>query len=273
MTDIHVQPELRGGDGLRQAIAVMHDLKPRPDFILTGGDNVFDSMDTAQERVTMLFDLFTSICRDSDIPVRYCLGNHDIFGIGKNSKVKKSNPLYGRAMASEKLGLAESTYSFDHKGWRFCVVDDIIPLPDGGYDGGFTPEIMDRVGADLKAAGDRPKVICCHIPIVSVSMFRSVDATDKDQTIPARSKFARNPGPIMTMMRENNVNLVLGGHLHENETMQYEKTTYINEGAISGAWWKGLRYLSPEGFGVIDAKPDGTFAHTYHTYGWKAQSA
>jgi hypothetical protein len=27
----------------------------------------------------------------------------------------------------------------------------------------------------------------------------------------------------------------------------------------------------PEGFGVLDLRPDGTFDHRYETYGWTAQ--
>ena len=47
--------------------------------------------------------------------------------------------------------------------------------------------------------------------------------------------------------------------------------TYINDGAVSGSWWKGPLEGVPEGFGVIDLRPDGTFDHRYETYGWTAQ--
>jgi hypothetical protein len=75
------------------------------------------------------------------------------------------------------------------------------------------------------------------------------------------------------MMRRHKVNLALSGHKHENETIRYEHTTHIEDGAVSGAWWRGAHNGNPEGFGIIDVKPDGTFEHHYQTYGWKAAPA
>ena len=42
MTDIHVQPELSGDEGFKQAIQKVNKLKP--DFVITGGDLVFDAL-------------------------------------------------------------------------------------------------------------------------------------------------------------------------------------------------------------------------------------
>ena len=44
------------------------------------------------------------------------------------------------------------------------------------------------------------------------------------------------------------------------------------DGAVSGSWWKGPLQGVPEGFGVVDLRPDGTFEHRYEAYGWKARS-
>lgn len=270
MTDIHVQPELRGGEGFRAALAAAHALKPRPEFILTGGDLVFDALDQDEGRAKALFDLFTSICRDSDIPFRHCIGNHDVFGWGHKSKVGRDHPGYGKKMVQERLGLARTSYSFDHKGWHFCAVDDIVPKSGGGYEGAFSEETLDWLGRDLSEAKGRPTVLWAHIPVVSVCAFRDVDASDQPQTFAPRSRVCRNPKPILALLREHRVPLVLAGHLHENETLRYERTTHITQGAVSGAWWNGPRNLSPEGFGVIDVRGDGTFEHRYHEYGWKA---
>lgn len=35
MTDIHVQPELDGDDGFKQAIAEVNTMQPKPDFVIT----------------------------------------------------------------------------------------------------------------------------------------------------------------------------------------------------------------------------------------------
>lgn len=272
LTDIHVQPELRADEGFRKCLAAVHDLKPRPDLILTGGDLVMDTLGQDETRARQLFDLYTALCRDSDIPIRQCIGNHDVFGWGGPRKVTTDHPLYGKKMVQERLELPRTTYSFDHKGWHFCVVDDIRPLKDNaeGYEAGVSEEDLAWLADDLKAAGDRPKVLVTHIPIVSVVVFRAVNAAADPKINVSKSMICQNPGPILTLLREHKVSLVLAGHLHDNEVIRYEHTTHVGEGAVSGGWWKGPHRLSPEGFGVVDLRPDGSFDHRYHTFGWVA---
>ncbi len=272
-TDIHVQPELKGAEGFRKCIEAVHALKPRPDFILTGGDLVFDILEQSEARAKSLFDLYTSICKDSDIPWRQCIGNHDVFGWSSKGKIAPDHVSYGKKMAMERLGLERTTYSFDHKGWHFVLVDDIQPAP-GGYEGGFSEEDLHWIDADLKAAAGRPTALCMHIPIISVTVFRGVDVTGRNADISvSRALVCRNPKPILELLRRHRVNLALSGHKHENETIRYEHTTHIEDGAVCGAWWKGPHNGNPEGFGIIDVKADGTFEHRYETYGWQAAQA
>lgn len=274
LADIHVKPESRGGDGFRQCVAAIHALKPRPDFILTGGDLVMDVLRAPEARAKELFDLYTRICKDSDIPFRHCVGNHDVFGWSNKSKIAPDHVSYGKKMVQDRLDLASTDYSFDHKGWHFCVLDDIQPLPtpnEHGYEAGLTGAQLDWLARDLTAAGKRPKVICAHIPIVSIAACRGVDATDKAQTAVPRASICRNPGPIMKTLKHHGVALALTGHLHVNEVLQFEQTTYVGEAAVSGAWWNGPHSGHAEGFGVFDCRADGTFEHQYHTYGWKAK--
>lgn len=271
LTDIHVQPELRAGEGLRQCLRTVHELTPRPDFILTGGDLVMDVLGASEGRARQLFDLYTGICRDSDIPIRQCIGNHDVFGWAASSKVSKQHAGYGKAMVRDRLGLERTTYSFDHKGWHFCVVDSIQPRREGGYEGGISDEDMDWLKRDLASAGHRPKIMCMHIPVLTVTIFRAVDATNKPNIELSKSRMCRNTAPILDMLRTNRVNLVLSGHNHQNERLQFDHTTHIEDGAVSGAWWRGSHHGNPEGFGIMDVRPDGTFEHRYQTYGWKAE--
>jgi 3',5'-cyclic AMP phosphodiesterase CpdA len=270
LADIHVQPELRADEGFRKCLTAVHGLDPRPDFILTGGDLVMDVLAVGDARAKAVFDLYTRICKDSDIPIRNCIGNHDVFGWSTKGKIAPDHASYGKKMAMERLGLDRTTYGFDHKGWHFCLVDDILPVAGDGYEGGCSQEDLDWVSRDLAAAGDRPKVVCTHIPIISVVPYRGLDATDKPNIAVSKSLVCRNAGPILEALRKNTVNLVLTGHLHQNERIAFDGTTHIGEGAVSGAWWKGAHHGNPEGFGVIDVRADGTFEHRYHSYGWQA---
>jgi 3',5'-cyclic-AMP phosphodiesterase len=42
--------------------------------------------------------------------------------------------------------------------------------------------------------------------------------------------------------------------------------TYICDGAVSGAWWKGNRRETAPAYGLIDFYADGTFAERYLHY-------
>ncbi len=273
LTDIHVQPERRAEEGLRACLASIHALKPRPDIIITTGDLVMDALAASEERANKLFDLYNRICRDSDIPIRNCIGNHEVFGWQSKGRIPSDHADYGKKMSRDRLGLENTTYSFDHQGWHFCMVDDILPNEGEGYHGGISDEDMEWLDRDLAAAGDRPKAICAHIPILSVAVFRGLEARDKNTLEIQRRRVCRNPGPILELLKKHRVNLVLTGHLHQNERLELDGTTYIGEGAVSGAWWKGAHLGNPEGFGIIDVKADGAFEHRYHEYGWKAEKA
>ncbi|MHC4445953.1 MAG: metallophosphoesterase family protein [Planctomycetota bacterium] len=272
LTDIHIKPEDRAPENFRQCLKVVHQLKPRPDFILSGGDMVADVMGADENKAKKLFDLYTSICNQSDIPIHHCIGNHDIFGwANKKTKVSPDHPLYGRKMFKQRLDLASTTYSFDHKGWHFCVVDDILPRPPqdqtGRYIGGISQANLAWLDRDLTAAADKPKIICMHIPVVSVSLFRNQDAINKPALKVPRKSVCQNPGPIFKLLQKHNVTLVLTGHRHINESFRFQKTTHITDAAVCGAWWKGPHQGNPPGFGLIDLNPNKTFQHQYLTYG------
>ena len=274
LTDIHVEPELQGGQGFRKCLDAVHALDPRPDFVLSGGDLVFDILSQSEPRAKELFDLYLSIKKDCDIPWHECIGNHDVFGWSSKSKIAPDHASYGKKMVQERLGLERTTYSFDHKGWHLCVVDDIQPLKgQAGYEGGFSEEDLHFLDNDLKAAASAPKILCTHIPVMTVTVFRNAEAKKSDPHLSVSAlDMCRNPGAILKLLHQHRVNLVLTGHQHENETLVYEHTTHIEDAAVCGAWWRGPHNGFPEGFGVIDVRADGTFEHQYQTYGWKADA-
>ena len=86
-----------------------------------------------------------------------------------------------------------------------------------------------------------------------------------------------SPGEAFEALRRSsqhrNVKLAVSGHLHLNERIDYAGVSYLCNGAVSGGWWKGPHLEFPEGYGVIDIHPDGTFEHQYVTYGWVAEKA
>ena len=274
LADIHVDPARRAGEGFRACLAAVHDLKPRPDFILTGGDLVMDVLKADASRAKMLFNLYTAICKDSDIPIRQCMGNHDNFGWTPKGRVSPDHVGYGKKMARDALGLEKTTYSFDHKGWHFCVVDDVQPADESAcWRAEVSEADLDWLNRDLAAVGNRPTAVAAHVPFVRVSAFRNQRVAKGETSLKVHQvSMCRNPGAILNLFDKHHVNLALTGHTHQNERIDYRGTTHIIEAAVCGAWWKGAHLGNPEGFGLFDMKADGTFTHSYRTYGWKAKT-
>ncbi|MCA9285344.1 MAG: hypothetical protein KDA22_09030 [Phycisphaerales bacterium] len=77
------------------------------------------------------------------------------------------------------------------------------------------------------------------------------------------------------MMRPDRPELILRGHMHRIDRVEVDGVTYICDGAVSGNWWKGGPgqrdgSWAREGYGIVDLNLDGTFAHEYVEFGWKA---
>ena len=77
---------------------------------------------------------------------------------------------------------------------------------------------------------------------------------------------------VMDILKENNLKLVLQGHLHEVEEIKFRNTSFVTGGAVSGSWWRGPRDGFPEGFVVVDVKGE-EFSWHYETFGWNATAA
>jgi 3',5'-cyclic AMP phosphodiesterase CpdA len=271
LADIHLMPEKVPPEGFRRCLRAVHALKPRPDFILTGGDLIMDALNKPEAEVRAQFELFVKMTKDSDIPFRHCIGNHEVFGWSSKGTISPDHAQYGKKMVRDYLQLDRLTYSFDHKGWHFAVVDSIKPV-EGGYQGGVSPADLTWLAEDLAAAGARPKVICTHIPFVSLAAQRNAKQKPEWGNVGApRYLVCDDPAASLKLCREQKVTMVLAGHLHQNERLQYVNTTHITQGAVSGGWWKGPHHEAAPGFGVIDVLADGTFQHNYHTYEWQAE--
>jgi Icc protein len=174
-----------------------------------------------------------------------------------------------RALFQAKLGLPRTHYSFDHGGWHFVVLDSIQIENDRGlkYLGGISDEQMTWLAEDLKATGPRvPVVVVTHIPLLTVFFQR-----EKASTEPAPAdRIVVNAKEVIQLLAQYNTRLVLQGHLHICERIEYGGITFITTGAVSGKWWRGPNYGHPEGFGVVTCRGD-EFRYEYQTYGWVAK--
>jgi 3',5'-cyclic AMP phosphodiesterase CpdA len=275
LTDMHVQPERRAGDGYTAALASLEKLAPRADLIVTGGDHIMDSTDSSVDRAREQWDLYNRVIAATKTPVKSVLGNHDILGWGVQDMPAATSG-YGRAMALDQLRMEKPYYAFDAGGWHFVMLDSMTRR-GFSYTGYFGAEQTEWLKADLSAASAAKKhtVVFSHIPILSVCVF--FDGGPKriretEWNVPD-AWMHHDAHAIVDLLDEHNVKLAVSGHIHLVDRCEYRGTIYICDGAVSGNWWKGPLEQFPEGYGVIDLYPDGRFEHEYVTYGWRAAPA
>ena len=269
LTDIHLEPELHAAEGLA---ACLHHLQGQADqasFIMSGGDCVFDSLKQTKDRVELQWDLWHGVWqKENSLPIEYCIGNHDCWGMGQ-----KSDPLYGKKFALEKMRLAAPYRSFDKGGWHFIVLDSIQPKSDGNW---YTTRLDDEqyswLEQDLAGTpANNPVIVVSHVPILSAAVVAITKSQgEQGYAIGGGSMHSDAARIIALFNRHRNVKVCLSGHIHLYEQIQYDGVTYISNGAVSGNWWKGIHHETANGYAMVNLYDDGSFDNEYIPYGWNA---
>ncbi|MBC7877078.1 MAG: metallophosphoesterase, partial [Anaerolineales bacterium] len=122
MTDFHVEPQGVSSAGMTRALHHAQSQADHPDFILNTGDSIMDALETSKSKAVGQWLTYNSIMKnENSLPVIHAIGNHDVWGWGVADASIKKDPLYGKEMALERLGLKNRYYSFDQAGWHFIV--------------------------------------------------------------------------------------------------------------------------------------------------------
>ncbi|MFO7965777.1 MAG: metallophosphoesterase [Desulfobacterales bacterium] len=259
MTDIHLQPERGADEAFEQAITTVNNL--RPDFVVTGGDLVMDTLEQTFKRSVELFDLYAKRCEQFDMPVYNAIGNHDVFGLYEKGVIDTDHPEYGKKMFKKRV--ADRTYrSFDHEGWHFILLDSIGITDDRRYIGRIDADQIRWIENDLKDIDkSTPIAIITHIPFVSITSQLRSGAT---ASMPPHSGVV-NSHQVLALFKGYNLRLVLQGHLHIVEESIIGGIHFITGGAVSGKWWEGPFHGFPEGFLLIEVDDDD-FSWKFQTY-------
>ena len=263
MTDIHLQPEKNAIEGFNQAIDSVNKLNP--DFVITGGDLVMDVLGQDFERSEMLYNLYKKSLQRFNMPVYNTMGNHEIFGIYKESGVESDHPEYGEKMYEKRIG--KRYYSFDHKGWHFMVLDGVEDTGKSSYIGKIDSVQMEWIRSDLeKLNPETPIVVSVHIPFITVATQLQKGSLEPNNS----GTVITNSKEVLALFEPYNLKLVLQGHLHFLETIYANGTFFITGGAVCSAWWSGPYHGMEEGFLVI--KVSGVdFKWEYVDYGWEVE--
>ena len=216
--------------------------------------------------------MFTGIVRSHvSVPIEHTIGNHDVWGLDKTkSKTTGEECNWGKARAMEALGLKRPYHSFDRAGWHVIVLDSVMPWKDS-YKGHLDARQFDWLAKDLARTDPKtPVLVLSHIPILSTTVFTANDvAATGDYQIPGGAMHL-DWMPIRDLFKQHpNVRLCLSGHVHLLDRVDYNGVTYLCNGAVSGGWWKETNMGDCDaGYALIDLYDDGSFEHTYVTYGW-----
>lgn len=267
MTDIHITDQHRGVEGFKKAIDFVNNLKPQPDFVLTGGDLIMDALGKNFYTADSLYTLYLNTIEKFNMPVYNCIGNHEYFGVYKKSGINPDHPLYAEKMYIQRMNQENPYISFDHKGWHFVMLNSIGITPRRRYYGHIDSQQLEWLKNDLKQIDkDKPIALVTHIPFYSIRnqiLKSSLAKNDSGGVIV-------NAHQVMETIKPYNLKLVLQGHLHIVEEMIWRNTHFITAGAVCGAWWKGPYQGFEEGFAVVDVKGID-LSWKYVDYGWDVE--
>jgi len=271
LTDIHLHSKRSAPIGLATALQHVDSIEDRPDFIINGGDAIYDALEV--DRATLeQWELWKRVWKaENSLPVKHCLGNHDVWGWNKKSGTSGNESGWGKRYSLDQLELEKSHYRFDHGGWEFVILDSITADKDTIYRADLGKqqfEWLEGVLADLPT--EKPVVIISHIPILTVGDVGWARELAK-QPIAHKMLVHQDRGELLQLFGKHpNVKLCLSGHTHLTEQIQIAGISFVNSGAVSGLWWKGNNAHTDEGYGLIDLFDDGSFKTQYSSYQWNA---
>jgi len=268
MTDFHIEPELGAPEGVAMAVKKVLSLKPRPEFILVGGDTVMDLLNVTRERADLQFQLFKEALKPVEMPVYYTVGNHDCFGWASSNENLRSDAEYGKKLYQDKVAGDRTYRSWDTGGWHFVILDSIQPTK-GGWFARIDDDQLRWLKNDLEALpAGTPVIVSVHVPLFTI--FEQY--TEGAMTPPNSSTVVENAKDVFTILSQHNVKAVFQGHTHVLEECTYRGTKYVTGGAVCGEWWRGPRLgVHPEGFCVVDCGATD-LKWEYVPYGWKART-
>jgi Icc protein len=263
LTDIHLQPERNATEGFRSALTEVNALKP--DFVITGGDLVYDALGVPFERADSLYNLYQQEIGSLNMPVYNTMGNHEVFGIYEKSGVDPSHPEYGFGMFESRIG--ETYYSFDHENWHFMVLHSVQTTDDHRYIGMIDEEQMEWIKRDLlEVDPETPIVISTHIPFITV--FTQI--LYGEYAPEYHGLVVENAREVLDLFDAYNLKIVLQGHLHYLEDIEVYGTHFITVGGVSGRWWQGANSGVEEGFLMVHVNGDD-YCWEYVDYFWEVE--
>lgn len=262
LTDFHVRADRNVPEALDLLAQKVNALNP--DFILGGGDCIHGGFSGDTEISRERFKLFQNFIKKINAPARWRIGNHDfVAAVDSQGNILSENTT---AMFKDMLGVSELYQHFREGGHSFICLQSVQVTGGEQPYRGFIDEVQMQWLRQTLAAipKEEPIVLFSHIPLRTTFMqalYGSMSALPSNLVV-------ENANEVLDLFKNRNLPLVLQGHLHINEQITWNETTFVMAGAVSGAWWNGSNRGSEEGFGKLEWGDTVTDRYQYMDYGW-----
>ena len=251
LTDIHLPnvPEVA-----ERAVKALERAKGC-DLILFGGDNFMAVDHKEQSEIDQQFRTWMRFSENFVKPTRAILGNHDILQWDNSDQTFAS----GKAETMSLFGMKNRFWEEKMSGWRLIGLDTVQRNGDS-FMGLIDPEQLAWL-KEVLSDKVTPTLVCGHMPLLSVTALADVGLKPKDNTLPISfGSHVSNAREVVKLFRQaGNVKLCLSGHTHMIDRCDFDGTSYVCAGAVSGAWWNGANQGFDPAYTQIDLMSDGKF--------------
>lgn len=265
MSDVHYTTKFNAPKGFELLVDTVNKLKP--DFVLSGGDNIYDALRVTEKEAVGNTMAFLQAAQRIKAPIHYAMGNHEVFQLYQKS-ADTLGSIYGKAFYEKYFG--KRYYSFNHKGWHFIVLDNIFITPDRKYIGKIDTVQAAWLQKDIQSvSAATPIALMAHVPfITTLSQWYGGGTNANDDKIAAVDSHK-----IIKLFQHKNLRLILQGHLHYFEALDIlNKVKVITAPSVSGKWWQGKQHDIEEGF--IKLNMDGDHVdYEYIDFKWQSDRA
>jgi len=263
-TDVHAREEWGTPLALERAARAINACHPA--FAIAGGDLITDGFQTGEEKIQPRWDVYMQMHHAITAPVYVVIGNHDLVGaLPEDGSQPLPDP---RAMFKKQFNLEQTYRSFTTHGYHFILLDSpqLTTSNQYGYEGRIDPVQMEWIKEDLRQlSAGTPIILVTHLPLLTV--FHHV--TDAAEKIPVRGMIM-NSDEVLELFNGHQLLLVLQGHTHAREAIQWRGTWFLTGGAICAKWWRGPWYGTQEGFLNIKLNANNV-EWDYIEYEWEAR--
>ena len=255
LTDCHTMAEENAPAWLDRTATLMNSLKP--DLIIGGGDFVHGGFFSSGKVMEQRWGLAGTFLRKLTARMEPMIGNHDLYEpLLPDGSTAGNDP---RWRFRKQFGLERTYRSFAFRGYRFLILDSIKvvggPNPYRGWIDAAQLSWLDHELQHIPA--NQPIILCTHIPFkTSVLGFMG------PVVMPAAGRVrVLNADLVMEKLRGRPVALILQGHVHINERLDWGGSIpCITGGAVCGKWWDGPNMGTNPGVGLIEINPATTKA-------------